>query len=304
MTGSITTSFVATNLLPARRREVEGGDAFVAIEPTPVRYLVKRWLMTAVLVALATSGSAQVPVSPIDTTAMVLSNAQRPMVTRPQLEAALAQIEQDLKSGAYSTALRSAKATEADAIRERLAQGDFHVGDIISITVQGDASFNGDYPVNSNDAITLHGGTEVSMRGLLRSEVQSYLNQKFGAWVHDPGVRVTLSLRVTVLGAINKPGFYYVHADWLLNEVLMTAAQGLASNARLDHSQIKRGDKVIVDGAGFAEAIRVGRTMDELNIQNGDEINVAAAPTGGTFLRALGILSAVGGLAYLAIRIF
>ena len=237
--------------------------------------------------------------------ATVVSNSQRSMVTRAELTAALREIDAQLASNGYSAALRDARRAQGDAIRDRLAEGDLHTGDLVRIDLVGDAAgLTGTYAVTPTRTILLPGGAEISMRGVLRSEIQPYLTEQLKKYVRDPIVKATTSIRLSIFGAIAKPGLYPAPADLLLGDAIMQIGGGPANNARFDKSQIKRAEKVVVDGPEFQAAIRQGRTLDQLNLQAGDEIIVAAKPSGSTALRVLGVLGSLGSLVFLGNQLF
>lgn len=249
-------------------------------------------------------GGAALSAQTVDPAASVV-NAQRSMVTRAELTAALETIDKQLASSGYSSALRDGKRAEAAAIRDRLANGDLRVGDLINIDLAGDvAGLKGTYAVGPTRTISLPGGAEISVSGVLRSEMQAHITEQLKKYVRDPVVRVTTSIRISMFGAINKPGLYSVPADALLGDALMLPGGGPANNAQFEKSQIKRGDKVVIDGPEFQTAIRSGRTLDQMNLQAGDEINVAAKPTSSTALRILGAVGSMGSLIYLGTQIF
>ena len=260
-------------------------------------------MIATVLLVAAYLGTRPLGAQQVDPAAMV-SNSQRSMVTRVELRATLEEVDRQLASSGYSSALRDAKRAQADAIRDRLAEGDLRVGDLVRIDLVGDAAgLTGTYAVTPLRTITLPGGAEVSLRGILRSEVQGYLTEQLKKYVRDPIVRATTSIRISIFGAIGKPGLYSAPANLLLGDAIMQIAGGPANNARFEKSQIKRGDKVVVDGPEFQLAIREGRTLDQLNLQAGDEITVAAKASGGTVLRVLGVVGSLSSLVYLFTRI-
>lgn len=237
--------------------------------------------------------------------AATVTNAQRSMVTRAELRSALEVIDKQLASSGYSAALRDAKRAEAEAIRDRLAEGDLRVGDLVLIDIVGDvAGLKGTYAVTPVRSIALPGGAEISVRGVLRSEMQAYVTEQLKKYIRDPVVKVTTSIRISIFGAVGKPGLYPAAADLLLGDALMNPGGGPANNARFDKSQIKRGDKVVIDGPEFQAAIREGRTLDQLNLQAGDEIIVAAKPQGGTVFRIIGAIGSLGSLIFLGTQIF
>lgn len=232
--------------------------------------------------------------------------ANRAMVTRSELQASLDEINRDLASSAYSASLKASKQLVATAIKERLTDGDFHNGDQIRVSILAEPGLSGTYTVNSQREITMPSGATISVAGILRSEIEAYLSTQFKRFVNQPTVTATPYIRVSMFGGVNKPGFYYVPANTLLSDAIMSDsfANGPANNVRWKKSTIMRQDQVIVDGTEFSDAIYRGRTLDQLNVQAGDEIDVAVRPASAIFWRIVGASSGLAGLIYLAIRIF
>src|SRR3990172_1406722 len=67
--------------------------------------------------------------------------------TRTQLRDMLARYEAGSNASAYSDAVRSVAGDEAELIRLRLENGDFEVGDVISLTVTGQPTLSTDFTV-------------------------------------------------------------------------------------------------------------------------------------------------------------
>ncbi len=234
----------------------------------------------------------------------IIVSADRAMVSRADLTAALEEIEGFLSSGAYSSNLRTAKRAQADAIRQRLAEGDLRVGDLIQLDVAEASSLSNLYLVSAARTITLPGGIEISVAGVLRSELQDHLVTQLRKLVRDPTVRATPSIRLSIFGAVGKPGFVNAPATTLLSDLIQQFAGGPSNNVRWEKSKIFRGDKVVVEGGEFKEAVNTATTIDQLNLQAGDMIEVAAKPTSGPILRVMGVLSSIAGLVYLTARAF
>jgi hypothetical protein len=85
----------------------------------------------------------------------VVVNAQRSMVTRAEIQAALDEIQSGLASTGYSRALREAKAKTAELLRDRLTEGDIRPGDQIKISVLGESSLSTTYDVSPARTILL-----------------------------------------------------------------------------------------------------------------------------------------------------
>jgi polysaccharide biosynthesis/export protein len=144
---------------------------------------------------------------------------------------------------------------------------------------------------------------EISMAGVLRSEAQSYLTAQIAKYVKDPTVIVDPLIRVSILGAVSKPGFYTVRADMLASEVVM-AGGGPAGNANMRKTVIRRNGDVVRDEKELQVAFNRGVSLDALNLQAGDEIYVGEK---GNARNSIGYVAAVSGaiLAVVAIaRLF
>lgn len=237
-----------------------------------------------------------------DTIYARLSAAQRAQVTRVELEASLRQIDAMLASSGYSAAIKSQKEAEAAAIRRRLSEGDLRPGDVISVAVFGHNDLSGNFPVTTDRTIVLPGAGEIPVGNLLRSEVEDYLRTQMRRFVRDPLVRAEAQIRIAIFGGVGREGFFVVPASALLTDVIMTAGGGPARNQQLDKSEIRRGDRVIVDRAGFTEALRGAYSLDQLNLQAGDEIRVGQKRSGR--LPIIAAVSSALSLAWLFLRVF
>src|SRR4029077_19632528 len=157
--------------------------------------------VTTLLLALATSAATaqQQPAAP--------PSESRALASRAELDSLL-------KRGKVSD-------DEAAVIRDRLKNGDFAPGDRIVIHVAQEPTLNDTFPVKIGRILILPNLPEISMAGVLRSEAQSYLTTQIGKYVKDPTVVVDPLVRVPILGAVQRPGFYTVRADMLASEVIM-----------------------------------------------------------------------------------
>jgi hypothetical protein len=205
-------------------------------------------------------------------------DATRPLVTRADLQAALDQADQIAGSDAYSLSFKEEKRAEAAVIRERLLEGDFFVGDQLTIQMMGDSGSSGVESVLFGRVLSLRGMPDIPMRGVLRSEAQEYLSTQIARFIKDPDVKVRPLIRLTVLGGIGKPGFYQLDADILLSDALMRTG-GIGNNTEFKDSKVRRNGVDIIDGETIARAITEGRTLDQLNLRAGDEIDIGVKST-------------------------
>jgi hypothetical protein len=107
-----------------------------------------------------------------------------------------------------------------------------------------------------------------------------------------------------MFGGVQHQGFFVVPASALLTDVIMSpqAGGGPAQNQQLEKSEIRRDDRVIVDSEQFTAALRGANSLDQLNLQAGDEIRVGQRRTGR--LPILVAISTLSSVTYLLFRIF
>ena len=162
---------------------------------------------------------------------------------------------------------------EARLIHYRLDHGDFHQGDRIVVKVQGAGGFSDTLVVRSGTQLQLPQMSELSLDGVLRSELDSRLTAYIGKYLRDPVVQATPLVRVGILGSVARPGYYYAAADLPLSDVLMSAG-GPTADADVAKVSIRREGHVVMDEAKTRTALNDGMSMDMLHLQAGDEISV------------------------------
>jgi len=190
--------------------------------------------------------------------------------TRAQLEALAITTEQDAAKASDATT-RQQKQMQAATIRARLRDGDFDVGDRVLLSVRGDSTISDTVTVRAGRMIRLANMPDISLQGVLRSELQDYLTTQLARYIKRPDVQTTSLVRVAVLGSVSKPGFYQVPADLALADAIMIAG-GPTSTADVGRTQIKRGTDVIYSSELLGQEVAKGATLDQLNIRPGDQI--------------------------------
>lgn len=250
--------------------------------------------LIAVTAFAVSQGAAQAPTQTTDT--------RRVQATRSELETQLGEIEQILNSPGYSGRLRAAKRAEADLVRQRLSEGDLQVGDQINLFIVNEPTYSKNYTVAAGRVLVLPGLPEIPLRGVLRSEVQAHLTEKLKAYIREPEVRAETLIRLSIFGAVGKPGFYQVPAEFLAGDAIM-AAGGPAGNADPAKTVVRRGGMEIWTRDAFQDALVRGLTLDQLNLRAGDELHIGERSTTNLW-RVVPMISAVASLGFLASRIF
>ncbi|MEO8448710.1 MAG: hypothetical protein ABI647_02905 [Gemmatimonadota bacterium] len=187
-------------------------------------------------------------------------------------------------------------------IRTRLTDGDIQVGDQIVLFAVGDSTLNKTFTVAPGRVLVLTGMADIPLKGVLRSEVQPYLTERLKVYIKDPQLRAQTLIRLSIFGAVGKPGFYQVPAELLASDAIMMAG-GPAGTADPGKTVVKRASVEILSKEVFAEAIVDGRTLDQLNLRAGDEINVGQVKGSRGILPYFQIIGPSAALIYLLIRI-
>jgi polysaccharide export outer membrane protein len=229
---------------------------------------------------------------------------RRAQATRVELQASLVQIDSILQSPGYSSRIREAKRREAQLIRERLTEGDLQVGDQVQLTVLNEEALSGTFAIGAGRVLSLPGLPEITVRGILRSEAENYLTEQLRRFVRDPSVRVQTSIRMSVLGAVGKQGFYQIPADVLISDAIMLAG-GPAGTANPNKTVIRRAGNVLYTQAEVSEALLRGTTLDQLNLRAGDEVvvDIKQVPRNST-VSVLTIIGALSTLTFIGVQIF
>lgn len=158
-------------------------------------------------------------------------------------------------------------------VQQRLTTGDFNVGSRVLIEVQGDTIYTDTFTVRTGRMLLLPSLPPLSLEGVLRSESDSVIGGYLAKYIRFPQVTVTPLLRIGILGGVTRPGYYDVPAQTLLSDVVMNAG-GLSQVGDMRRTKINRGNEEVVDSKAVSLAITNGATLDLMNLQSGDNINV------------------------------
>jgi protein involved in polysaccharide export with SLBB domain len=157
--------------------------------------------------------------------------------------------------------------------RARLAEGDLRVGDRVVLYVEGETTLSDTFVVSLGRTILLPAIGEVSLAGVLRSELTDHVTEQIGRFVREPVVRARSYVRVAVTGEVGLPGFHLMAPELPLSEAIM-AAGGPVGTARLSKVRVERDGAPVLGGNELQRAIGRGATVAELQLQSGDEVVV------------------------------
>jgi hypothetical protein len=231
-----------------------------------------RALAVAAGVTLAVTVTSCGPYYPVPapTPPQAQTQVQGGVVTRSaarrDLEARAAQLERDPRRRA-----------EAAAIRARLRDGDFRVGDAIVLNIVGVPQFSDTFPVRAGRVLQLPEIAPIPLASVLRTELQPHLRQQLGRYVINPTVEAYSLVRVAVAGAVARPGFYEVRPDAPVSEAVMSAG-GLAPEGDATKMSVRRAGRELIPEGQVRTAVAMGATLDDLSIRPGDELHVGGRP--------------------------
>jgi protein involved in polysaccharide export with SLBB domain len=216
-----------------------------------------------------------------------------PEASRADLEARLSALQgspgQNPQAQAQST-------NEIATIRDRLTNGDFEPGDRIVLSVANQPALSDTFEVRQGQFIHLPNIGDVSLHGVLHSELQAHLYAEISRYIRDPVVRTGSLLRISILGPVARAGFYAMPADLLLSDAIMHTG-GLTGDADVSKTIVKRGGDVLIPKDKVQLAIRDGETLDQLNLRDGDAIVVGERKRGSNALLILSVVATLAGIA-------
>jgi len=215
--------------------------------------------------------------APFSARAQAAAAQRAPNPTRAELEATAAQLDSQASSSKLTKEEKQSRLAEAASIRQRLVEGDFSPCDRIVVTLQGDSARTDTLVVRAGRRLVFRALPEVSIDGVLRSELKDRLTQHVGRFLRNPQLIVTPLVRISVLGEVLRPGYYPISGDLLLSDAIM-AAGGPNQTADLARTVVMRGGAKLMSDKDVRSAVQAGRTIDQLNLHEGDEIVVGKHP--------------------------
>lgn len=192
---------------------------------------------------------------------------------------------------------------DLDTQRRRLAIGDMTPGDRILLRLSLDATRQDTVGtrqdtlvISSESTLRLAGLPPIPMRGVLRSEVESHLQAQVTAVIRNGRVTAVPLMSIGVLGAVARPGYFFVPVTASVTEAIM-AAGGPSTEADPNGLVLMRGGQPRWDRATMTAAVQQQVSLAGLGADDGDVLLISKSSTPldrGFLLGALGfVLQAV-----------
>jgi protein involved in polysaccharide export with SLBB domain len=279
---------LSTIIGPARR--------IVAIRRSRLRALLGTALFSAGLglPSMLLAQASSTPVAPI-------ASPDRISPKRETLKTAAENFEKCARTD-KSADKRADCLRHARDIRKRLDEGDFQAGHRVLLFVVGDSALSDTFTVRSDRKLQLPNLPEMSLAGVLDSELQGYLETQLAQYIRNPSVRAQALMRVSVSGDVANPGFYSIRTDTPVSDVIMNAG-GPSTTADINKTELRRGSAVVVPRGGIQSAIRSELTMSDIGARPGDELYVPAKPSASRWTRVAAVSATVMGIVWSVVYI-
>ncbi len=260
--------------------------------------------MTHLKLLLATTWNRGLLVALLVTIAPGLAAAQssigemRRQATRAELERAATAAEAASLS-APDERTRAKMRSDAAAIRMRLANGDFIPGDRIELLVHGDSALTDTFTVRGDRMLPLPNIPPISLQGVLDSELEAHLTKELLRYIKEVTLEATPLVRLSLLG-FPQSNFMTVPVDLAITDVITAAGGwGNVSQVTVSKTVVRRDGKVFMDAKATADAIRMGKTVGDMALRDGDELYLPDKTAGFSWQNVMGGVSAVVGVIWM-----
>ncbi len=157
-------------------------------------------------------------------------------------------------------------------------------GDVLVITVWGQADYSGEFKVDENGRIPYPVLGEIDTQGKTMTQIREEIRAGLQRIFNDPFVTVTPQFKIAVLGEVNNPGLFPVDPTLTVLDIVAMAG-GPGRNGNINKIQLLRGGQTL--DLRF-DRDRVGAlTLQEVGLRSGDQIMVARRSFTGDDLRTL-----------------
>jgi len=140
-------------------------------------------------------------------------------------------------------------------------------GDVIRIRILREPDLSGDFSIDEKGYATLPRMAPLYVSKYRPDSLKTYLIATMGQTLRDPTIEVTFLRRVTVLGAVTKPGIYNADPTMTISEVLALAG-GATPDGRKDRVDLFRA------GVKYRADVSTTTALNSTPMRSGDQIYV------------------------------
>jgi len=151
----------------------------------------------------------------------------------------------------------------------------------VHVWVWRETDYSGDFPVDARGLVVLPNLGPVATRGKTAQALSDSITRAYQKFLNNPSIQVMVLRRISVSGAVTKPGLYPADATITVGELIATAG-GISPNGNQSRIQLVRNGQVL------ASSIGPGTVLQNSELQSGDQIFVPErswfSRNGGVFL--------------------
>jgi polysaccharide export outer membrane protein len=159
-------------------------------------------------------------------------------------------------------AIVTAQSPPADA-----ARGTLRPGDLIRLKIWREPDLSGDFTVTENGEAVLPKIGAVNVTRMSPDSLTHFLRTSYETYLRNPTIEVTLLRRITVSGAVQKPGLYPVDPTMTVADAVALAG-GATADGRLDRVYLSR------NGKKLSIALTPESRLSDTPLVSGDQLQV------------------------------
>lgn len=202
----------------------------------------------------------------------------RALATRGELTGIADSLDREIARA--SGGRRRTLQADLETQRQRLIVGDVAPGDRILLTVRSELQRQDSLTprhdtiiVTTESTVQVPGLPPISMRGVLRSEVETHLRDQIHAVIRNARVSAVQLVSVGILGSVTRPGYFFVPITASVTETIM-AAGGPSADADPNGLVFQRGGRDIWNRATMTAAAQRQVSLASLGTDDGDVLLV------------------------------
>lgn len=140
-------------------------------------------------------------------------------------------------------------------------------GDVLRLRIWREPDLSGDFPVDTRGRVVLPKLGPLDVTSVESDSLQPRLVRAYSEFLNNPSIEVVPLRRISVLGAVQKPGVYPVDPTMTVADVVALAG-GASPDGKRDRVELRRGNERV--SANLQQASRVADSP----IQSGDQLYV------------------------------
>ncbi|HET9983736.1 MAG TPA: polysaccharide biosynthesis/export family protein [Longimicrobiales bacterium] len=140
-------------------------------------------------------------------------------------------------------------------------------GDVVALKIWREKDLTGEFDVDADGVVVFPKIGPMQVTALAPDTLRERLLEAYGRYLRNPSIEITFMRRVTILGAVHKPGLYPVSPTMTIADALALAG-GATSEGKADRIEVVR------DGERIKTKLSQRTRIADSPITSGDQIFV------------------------------